>query len=380
MQNNLISEVKNIRQTLHEIPETGFEEIKTSKYIKMKLTEYGFSFESCANTGVIAYLNFQPNLESIAFRTDMDGLNVKEKTKVDYSSKHEGKMHACGHDGHMSILLGFAKYISTIKSFTKNIILIFQPAEEGPGGAKDIVEAGILEKYNVSAIFGLHLLPTIDEGKIGINYGPIMAKTGEFDITIRAKSGHGAMPHTAIDGIYIASQLISNYQSIVSRNVNPNQGSVITIGKIYGGEARNIIANTVKMEGTIRAFDNKVYDLIKQRMSTINVGLEKMYNINIDMEYRDMYPPVVNDKTLYDILDKCLTNNEKHLLEPIMIAEDFSYYQERVPGFFFMLGSKNEELGYTYPLHSCYFNFNEEILIKGIEVYVKICKELNAFD
>ncbi|WDV47629.1 amidohydrolase [Clostridiaceae bacterium M8S5] len=375
---DILQEVITIRRDLHQIPETGFNEIKTSGYIKDKLSEYGFKYEICAKTGVIAYKDFDPKAETIAFRSDIDALNVLEQTGANYSSKHKGKMHACGHDGHMAILLGFAKYIST-KETKKNILLIFQPAEEGPGGAKVIVDEGILEKYNVSCIFGLHILPAIKEGLIGINHGPIMARTGEFDITIKAKSGHGAMPHTAVDGIYIASQLISSLQSIVSRNVDPNEGSVLTIGKIQGGEARNIIANTVRLEGTIRAFNNDVYDLIKQRMHTINEGVMKMYGIEIDMDFTDMYPPVINDRKLYELMDKCLVDNEKLELKPMMISEDFSYYQEKVPGLFFMLGSRNEKLNFTYPLHSCYFDFNEEILQKGVEVYTRICKELDVF-
>ncbi|KPU27757.1 amidohydrolase [Caloranaerobacter sp. TR13] len=365
-------EMKAIRRELHKIPETGLNEHKTSNYIIEKLEKYGYIIEKVAGTGIVAYKKGRVFKKAIAFRADMDGLRVNEQTGVNYSSNENGMMHACGHDGHMAILLGLASYLSDFE-LERDIILLFQPAEEGPGGAEIIVNEGILEKYNVEYIFGLHILPDLEQGKIGITPGPMMAQTGEFDIKITSKGGHGAMPHTAIDSIYVASQLVSSYQSIISRNIEPIEGCVLTIGKIEGGKARNIIADNVRLEGTIRAFNTEVYNKIKKRMVEINFGLEKMFNVNICMEIRDMYPPVVNDYKLFEII-KDLFKDEIKIIKPMMISEDFSYYQREIPGLFFMLGSRNERKGFIHPLHSCYFNFDEEILKIGLDTYLKICK------
>ncbi|WP_427339734.1 M20 metallopeptidase family protein [Caloranaerobacter sp. DY30410] len=365
-------EMKTIRRDLHKIPEVGLNEHKTSKYIIEKLKKYGYTIERVAGTGVVAYKKGRTLKKAIAFRADMDGLRVNEQTGVSYSSKENGMMHACGHDGHMAILLGLASYLSDFE-LDRDIVLLFQPAEEGPGGAEIIVKEGILKKYNVEYIFGLHILPDLEQGKIGITPGPMMAQTGEFDIKITSKGGHGAMPHTAIDSIYIASQLINSYQSIISRNIEPIEGCVLTIGKIEGGRARNIIADNVRLEGTIRAFSTEVYNKIKQRMVEINFGLEKMFDVNINMEIKDMYPPVVNDYKLFEIF-KDMFKDTIEIIKPMMISEDFSYYQREIPGLFFMLGSRNEKKGYIHPLHSCYFNFDEEILKIGLDTYLKICK------
>ncbi len=367
-----------IRRYLHSIPELGFNELKTSKYIKEQLKSFGFDIHSVAKTGVIGFRKGDSDKGAIAFRADMDGLKIIERTNLTFASKEKGMMHACGHDGHMTILLGLAMYLSQIQNLNRDIVLIFQPAEEGPGGAKPIIDAGVFEKYNIEKVFGLHILPDIEEGKIGCKPGALMAQTGEFDIIINAKSGHGAMPHTAIDGIYVASQLISNYQSIISRNIEPIEGAVLSIGKIEGGKARNIIADNVRLEGTIRAFASNVYQNIKSRMHEINKGLERMFNVEINMEIRDMYPAVINDNELFKVFYELLDKDEMVNIKPMMIAEDFSYYQQVVPGLFFMLGSRNESLGYVHPLHSRYFNFNEGILMHGIELYIKICKKFNV--
>lgn len=375
---NLSDEVKQIRRRLHQIPELGFEEFKTSRYIEKKLIEYGYKPEKIAKTGWLVHVKGKSSKKSLAFRSDIDGLMIVEKNDIDYKSKHKDKMHACGHDGHMAILLGFAKYLSELSEIKRDIILIFQPAEEGPGGAKVIVDEGIIEKYKIEHIFGLHIFPEIDEGKVGLCKGAMMAQTGELDIKITAKSGHGAIPHKAIDGIYVASQLINSYQSILSRNTDPLESGVLTIGKIKGGEARNIIAEDIELEGIIRTFNNQVYTNIKKRINDINKGLEKMYNVNIETEIRDMYPAVYNDDELFDEVIDVFDKEKIEHLKPMMIAEDFSFYQQRIPGFFFMLGSRNKEKNYTNSLHSSKFNFNEDILLEGIDTYINICRRFDA--
>ncbi|TDT62874.1 M20 metallopeptidase family protein [Fonticella tunisiensis] len=366
-----------IRRRLHQIPETGFKEFKTSEVIKEKLREYEYEIEEAAQTGIIVRKKGISGRKAIAFRADMDALMVEEKTGVPYASQHQGRMHACGHDGHIAILLGLAMYLSRLETVERDIVLIFQPAEEGPGGAKNIVEEGYLDKYNVEAIFGLHIYPGIEEGKIGIASGPLMAQNGEIDITIHAKSSHGAMPHKGVDGIIIASHLVQAYQSVISRSIDPIDGAVLTIGKIEGGEARNVLAGKVRLEGTMRAFSPEIYNTLKRRMQEINRGLEMSFNCEIELEIRDFYPPVVNDPNLYSIVKDALGDKAVDI-RPMMLAEDFSYYQQAIPGFFMMLGAKNEAMGFIHPLHSCYFNFNEDILIHGVEAFIKICRALGA--
>lgn len=374
-----IEEVRMYRRELHKVPEAGFCEVNTSKYIREKLESFGYEVKSVAKTGLIAFREGENIEESIAFRADMDGLKIFEETDLDFRSENSEYMHACGHDGHMSILLGFAHYITTIKSLNKGILFIFQPAEEGPGGAEIIVKEGILEQYNVKHVFGLHLFPELNEGEIGIKSGAMMAQTAEFDIDIKAESGHGAEPHKSNDGIIVVAQLINSFQSIVSRNVNPIEGAVLTIGTINGGERRNIIAENIRLEGTLRAFDKDVYSKIKTRMKDITKGLEVMFNVNINLEFRDMYPAVRNDRRLLRKIIKFLPEEKIVEIDPMMLAEDFAYYQELVPSVFFMLGVKNDKLGYKHQLHSSKFNFNEDVLVEGIELYDRICEGLSIY-
>lgn len=374
----LKKQLKDHRQALHQIPEIAFDLFKTHAYIKKMLESYGYETETVAKTGLIA-IKKGSSSETIAFRSDMDALNVLEKTGAPFSSTHEGKMHACGHDGHMSMLLGFAEMVSKKTDLNKNIMFVFQPAEEGPGGAKHIIETGVFKKNNVKAIFGIHLYPDLEEGLIGLVDGPMMAQNGEFDLVIQGQSAHGAQPHKGHDAILATAQLITDYQRIVSRFLNPLIPAVITVGTIEGGEARNIIAQTVKISGTIRTFDSEIYENIKTSLAKINQSIAYGFDVKVDMDLRDYYPPVINDHQLFEHVKKTLNQNEYQLIPPMMFAEDFAFYQKVMPGFFMMLGTKNEALGYTHPLHSCYFNFKEDVLVQGVKLYDRIARSLNVY-
>ncbi len=369
--------VKTHRINLHQIPEIAFDLYKTEAYIKAELKKLGYKTINIAKTGVIA-IKPGKSQETIAFRSDMDGLNVVEETNLKYKSKHQGQMHACGHDGHMAMLLGFAKYLTTLKTLNKNVMLVFQPAEEGPGGAKLIVESGIFKKHNVKAIFGIHLYPDLEEGKYGLVDGPMMAQNGEFDLLVKGVSAHGAQPHKGNDAILASANLVSQYQAIVSRFLNPLQPSVVTIGTINGGEARNIIAHSVKMSGTVRSFNPANYLDIKKGLAQINKGIEQSFKVKVSMDFRDYYPPVINDHSLFLKTSAVLPKSSTKSIEPMMFAEDFAFYQQALPGMFIMLGTRNEKLGYTHPLHSCYFNFKEEVLTKGVELYASILKAMDV--
>lgn len=371
--------VQTHRQYLHQIPELGFCEFQTSAYLKEQLKKLGYEVYSTAKTGILAYRKGVSE-ECIAFRSDMDGLSITEETNVDFASTIEGQMHACGHDGHMSILLGFATYVSTLSSLKKSLLFIFQPAEEGPGGAEVIVKEGVLKKFNVKSIFGLHIYPEIEEGKFGLRPGAMTAQTGELDLMIEGVGGHGAMPHKSNDALIVAAQLINSYQSIISRNLNPIEAGVLTIGTINGGERRNIIAQKVELTGTIRAFSEDIYEMIKKRMNEINHGLELMFNVKVSTQLTDMYPSIMNDPSLFDLISQSKLGEHLIEIDPMMIAEDFSYYQKEVPGLFFMLGSRNEALGYTYPLHHAKFNFSERVMVDGIKLYDEVCQLLDVYE
>ena len=371
---DLGNQMKTYRRELHQIPELGLEEYKTSAYIGEKLREFGLHPFTIAKTGIYVYIDAGSD-ETYAFRADMDALESEEENDVEYASKHPGKMHACGHDGHMAMLLGLAKILSQTENIKKNVLLIFQPAEEGPGGAKIITESGIFEKYNVKGIFGIHLFPNLDEGIIASKAGPLMAQSGEIDVEIKGEGGHGGMPHNAIDSILVASKFLSSCQSIISRSISPLETAVISFGKIRGGSARNIVAEKTHIEGTVRTFSKDTFEIIKKRILQISRGLEESFGVEISVDLEPYYPPVINDKNLYNKIAEKVHIEET---DPVMLAEDFSYYQERIPGVFYFLGSRNIERDFDYPLHSCNFNFDEAILLKGVEHYVNILTALEA--
>lgn len=383
LNNDLIplrDEIRNIRRDLHKIPELGFQEYKTNEYIFKFLKELDIEvYNNVGKTGIVGFLKGSKGGKTIAFRADMDGLPICEETGVEYRSNKKGNMHACGHDGHMAILLGLAKYLSLNKNkILDNIVFIFQPAEEGPGGAEVIIDEGIIDRFSIDYIYGLHLYPDVDEGKIALKSGPMMAQTGEFDITIKGRSGHGAIPHNSIDSIVIAADLISSYQTIISRNISPIDPAVLTIGRIEGGERRNVIAGRVTMEGTLRAFKGSIYKKIKEKMIDIAKGFEVANGCNIDIVYRDMYPPVNNNKELVDNFINIIGEENIEIIEPQMTSEDFSYYQKKVPGLFFFLGVRNEKKGHVFSLHNSRFNFDDKILVQGIQIYLNLLKGNNA--
>jgi len=285
-------------------------------------------------------------------------------------------MHACGHDGHMAIAMGLIKYLTQNQHKLKeNVVVLFQPAEEGPGGAMPIVECGVLKKYNIDEVYGLHIFPNIEEGKVGVCPGPMMSQVGEFDILIKGNSAHGAMPHEGIDSIVIASQVITSIQTIASRSMNPMDPVVVTIGKIGGGERRNIIAREVVLEGTIRTFSDEVYKNIKSRIVSITEGIQTAYGCEIEVVIRDLYPAVINDTNLTEEFINGQDDNVVEIITPLMLSEDFSYYQKEIPGVFFFLGSGNKEKKYIYPLHNARFNFDEIILGYGVQVFSNILKQ-----
>lgn len=370
--------MKNYRRALHVIPETAFTEIKTRKYLINELRSMGYSPNDIAKTGLYLFIDNEKE-KTIAFRTDMDALQITEQTGLDFKSEHEGYMHACGHDGHMAMMLGLCKHLKENNlDLDVNILIIFQPAEEFLGGALPICETGILEKYNTKAIFATHIFPHFDEGTIAIKSGFALAKSGMLTITINGKSAHGAEPHRGIDAIDVSASFIKMVQSIVAREISPLEEAVVTIGTISGGSSQNIIAETCTMEGTIRAFSEEIYDTLLEKINNILMGLKHTYDIDYKLDHLPLYPPVYNDPSLSNQVEEILSNNVtiNRLDKGFMIAEDFSFYQKRVKGVMFFLGSKNVEKGFIYPLHNSKFNFDEQILTTGLRAYIDILKNL----
>ncbi|MFV0394482.1 MAG: M20 family metallopeptidase [Coprobacillaceae bacterium] len=371
---DIIGDLKKWRQDLHQIPEIGLQEYKTTDYIKEQLTIMGYKTIDVLETGTLVYIDNECK-DTIAFRSDIDALQIQEKTECSFASKHQGYMHACGHDGHMSALLGFAKVLMNSKeTFSYNFLLIFQPAEESPGGARLLVEEGIMDKYHVKAVFGMHLMPSIEEGVIASKAGPLMAQNGELDVKIKGRSAHAGLYHLGIDSVVIAAQIISEYQSIISRIISPTQSCVLHVGEIHGGSARNIVADYAEFHGTVRTYDEDVFMRINKAIGGIHESMENIYGCDITWSCPPMYPPVINDKKLYRKFIDCINSTYLELEEPLMLAEDFSYYQKEVPGIFFYLGTKTNQ--YHSGLHTETFNFNEEVLEKAVNTYYNIAKNI----
>ena len=375
--NFLLDDIIKNRRALHQIPETALEEFKTKEYLKNYLISIGLEPQEIVETGLFVYIEGKDKENCIAFRSDIDALNIKEETGAEFESKHVGKMHACGHDGHMTTLLAFAKYLTTIQPLDKSVLLIFQPAEESPGRAKDIVETGLLKKYNVKAIYGMHLFPELPEGTVASKEGPFFAQAALMTTTITGKSGHGAMPHKTIDPLMAFTKIVDGYQTIVSRNLSPFDPGVVTIGKFCGGSAQNIIADTVNFWGTIRTFKEENTEFIIERIKEIHRGVELSYRVKIDEKIDIVYPPVINDKELYKKFVDTMKDMNYVEHEALTISEDFAYYQKEVPGVFMLLGTRSEEKGFIHPLHSCHFNFDEKVLLKGVEAFARILESHN---
>jgi amidohydrolase len=371
-------EILKTRRFLHMNPELSNREFMTSKLIATKLVSLGLDVQmQVAKTGVVALLTGdQPGI-TVGCRADMDALPIQEQTDLPYKSLNPGVMHACGHDIHMSVALGTAMVMSTLKDrLNGNIKFIFQPAEEGApageeGGASLMIKEGVLDNPPVRAIFGLHVMP-LDVGKIQFSAGSIMAASDRFEITIVGKSSHGARPHEGKDAITLAAQVILSIQTIVSRNLEATDPAVISIGRIEGGIRSNIIADEVRLEGTVRTLSETNRSKIQQLMENVVRGITSSFGANYSFRYRRGSSPVYNHPQLAKIMSPTLheilgaTNVEE--ITPQMVAEDFSAFGQEIPGFFFFLGVKPLEQTSMAPLHSPLFNPDERSIATGIKV------------
>ncbi len=368
--------LRETRQALHQIPELGFDLPKTHHYVKTTLEAMGYNPQVVARSGLYVYLPGTSN-ETVAFRADMDALPVCETTDLPYQSTHPNQMHACGHDAHMTMLLGLAKQLKG-KPLNHSVLLIFQPAEEGPGGAKEIVESGLFERYNVKQIYGFHVFPGLEAGKIGLRSGAMMAQNGEFDVTVMGQSAHGAQPHLGHDAISAGLAYAQALNTLTAKMITPLIPTVIVLGEFKAGEARNILAKEARLKGTIRTFDEMLYQTIKEKMQQLATGLAQAYGVTMHLDIRDFYPPVINHPSLIKHLQEALPKDDQVSIQPLMLAEDFAFYQQVVPGAFMLLGTRTQDPRTHHDLHSASFDFDESILVKGVETYVTILDSLNA--
>src|SRR5699024_6771214 len=373
-------DIMSWRRDLHQIPELGLELHKTSKYIYKKLDEMGIKYKTIIDgNAIVGLIEGTGEGKTIALRGDIDGLPIKEETGLPFASTN-GNMHACGHDGNASMLLGAAKVLNdNSDKFKGNVKLLFQPGEEYPGGAKPMIEEGALENPKVDAIMGLHagrLSPEVSTGKIGIRYGEMMASMDRVFIKIKGKGSHGAYPQNAIDPIVIASEVVLAIQTIISREIDTVEPAVISITRITGGFNQNIIPDVVELEGTIRTFNNELRKQIATRIEEIVKGIVLAQGADYDYEYNFRYPPLINND---DFTDKFIESAKKIMSEediveiqrPLMGGEDMAFFLEEVPGTFFYLSSLKETDGILYDHHTSKFDLDESQLWKGTALFVQ---------
>ncbi|SFI24170.1 amidohydrolase [Tindallia magadiensis] len=377
--------LRKIRQELHQWPELGTEEWQTNKKITTTLKEIGVEdIKTIAGTGVVALIAGKKPGKTIALRADMDALPIQEETKVTYASKHKGIMHACGHDAHMTILLGVAKALKKYEPYLKgNVKLMFQPAEETVGGAERMIAEGVLQNPEVDMVYGLHVAPELEVGTVGIRYGQMNASSDTIEIKIKGKNTHGAYPHRGVDAILIAGEMITGLQSIVSRNIDPRDSAVLSFGKIQGGSQGNIIADEVVLTGTLRTFDPEVRSRAKEKIIQMVQTLPKAFGGEGDISIEPGYSALINHKETTTIVEnqaiKALGKENVQPIEtPSLGVEDFSFFLQEKKGTFFRLGVGNREKGITAPGHSKEFNIDEDSLRIG--VYLQIMNTLSSLE
>src|SRR5690606_675138 len=377
------SETVQIRRHLHQHPELSFEEYKTSAFVKAQLDAMGIPYQSMANTGVVGMIQGDlPSTEVIALRADMDALPITEVEGRSYGSQNTGVMHACGHDVHTSSLLGVAKILNELKAqFGGQIKLIFQPGEEKlPGGASIMIREGVLENPAPQAIFGQHVMPFIETGKVGFRSGQYMASCDELFMTVRGRGGHGAQPHQNIDPIAITAQIISALQQVVSRFADPRIPTVLSWGKIIGNGATNIIPDEVYLEGTFRTFNEEWRAQAHEKMVKIAVGIAESMDATCDFEVRKGYPYLVNDPATTALAREAAVEylGEENVVELDLwpAAEDFSYYSQVANACFYRLGTGNQSKGIQSAVHTPTFDIDEDALELsiGLMSYIAISK------
>ncbi len=371
------------RRRLHQEPELGFREQVTARLITDELTAWGVPHQAgIAETGVVATITGERPGPVLAIRADMDALPIQEENEVSYRSRRDGRMHACGHDGHVAIALGTAYYLAHHRQeLAGTVKIIFQPAEEGPGGAQPMIEAGVLTNPPVEAIIGLHLWNNLPLGTVGVRPGALMAAVETFACEVLGQGGHGAMPHQTVDSVLVGADIVRALQSIVSRNLDPLKAGVVTVGEFHSGTALNIIADTAFLRGTVRYFDPSLHNFFQPRLEQTIAGVCAAHGAKFVLDYQRVYPPLVNDPWITDLVHSVATE----VLEvparltsdcQTMGGEDMAFFLEAVPGCYFFLGAANPDQGLAYPHHHPRFDFDERALGLGVEMFLRCLAKL----
>jgi amidohydrolase len=378
------AELETIRRDIHAHPELCYEEQRTADVVAARLTDWGIPVvRGLGVTGVVGIIKDGTSDRAIGLRADMDALPMQELNTFEHASRHAGKMHACGHDGHTTMLLGAAHYLSQNRNFDGTVYLIFQPAEEGGAGARRMMDDGLFERFPMEAVYGMHNWPGIKAGSFGVVAGPMMASSNEFRVVVKGKGAHAAQPHRGIDPVMVAVQIAQGWQTIISREKNPLDTAVLSITQIHAGSATNVIPDEAVMIGTVRTFSTSVLDLIERRMREIAQGLAAGFNATVDFSFKRNYPPLVNhpEQTAFAIEAMRAvvgSDNVDTNVEPTMGAEDFAFMLQEKPGCYVFIGSGDGDhrhhghgLG-PCQLHNGSYDFNDHLLPIGASFWARL--------
>ena len=374
-----------LRRDLHAHPELCFQEQRTSDLVAEKLTEWGIPIHrGLGTTGVVGIVKAGTSTRAIGLRADMDALPMQEANTFAHASTRPGKMHACGHDGHTAMLLAASQYLAAHRNFDGTVYLIFQPAEEGGGGAREMIRDGLFDKFPMDAVFGMHNWPGLQLGQFAASAGPVMASSNEFKITVHGKGGHAAMPHYALDPVPVACQLVQSFQTIISRNLKPIDAGVISVTMIHAGEATNVIPNTCELQGTVRTFSIEVLDQIEQRMRVMTEHLCAASGLRAEFEFKRNYPPTVNSAAEADFARRVMADivgaGNVQVQEPTMGAEDFSFMLQAKPGCYAFVANgdgDHRDIGHgggPCMLHNPSYDFNDDLLPLGATYWVRLAE------
>lgn len=380
------AEIATLRRDLHAHPELCFQEVRTSDLVATKLTEWGIPIHrGLGKTGVVGIVKAGTSSRTIALRADMDALPMQEFNTFAHASQHPGKMHACGHDGHTAMLLAAAQYFAQHRDFDGTVYLVFQPAEEGGGGAREMIKDGLFELFPVDAVFGMHNWPGGKVGTFAASAGPVMASSNEFRITIRGKGGHAAMPHNAIDPVPVACQMVQGFQTIISRNIKPVEAGVISVTMLQAGEATNVIPDSCLLRGTVRTFTTEVLNLIEQRMRDMAQQIAGAFGTTCEFQFIRNYPPTINSGMETEFARRVMASivGADNVLaqEPTMGAEDFSYMLQAKPGCYIFISNgegDHREIGHgggPCMLHNPSYDFNDQLLPLGATYWVRLVEQ-----
>jgi hippurate hydrolase len=378
------AELETIRRDIHAHPELCYEEQRTADVVAARLTDWGIPVvRGLGVTGVVGIIKNGTSDRAIGLRADMDALPMQELNTFEHASRHAGKMHACGHDGHTTMLLGAAHYLSQNRNFDGTVYLIFQPAEEGGAGARRMMDDGLFERFPMEAVYGMHNWPGIKAGSFGVVAGPMMASSNEFRVVVKGKGAHAAQPHRGIDPVMVAVQIAQGWQTIISREKNPLDTAVLSITQIHAGSATNVIPDEAVLIGTVRTFTTGVLDLVQRRMEEIAKGVAAAFNAGVDFSFKRNYPPLVNHAAQTAFAIEAMkavvgADNVDTEVEPTMGAEDFAFMLQAKPGCYVFLGNGDGEhrlgghgLG-PCQLHNGSYDFNDQLLPIGASYWVRL--------